>query len=154
MLYACPRELLKGMRRLSHEATSERCGGVASENPGGRDKEEVPSLTLSLIHEMTMSYYVLSLYNMPGTVTPYLLSQPRSKNENKEEVIYACFTDTQRVYTATRQWKLTLGSYSCDFRAQALDRPCGTVLDSSTQVTGPMVDLDTASHLQIERSLP
>lgn len=30
------------------------------------------------------NYYVLSLYNMPGTVMPYFFSQPRRKTKTKK----------------------------------------------------------------------
>lgn len=57
-----------------------------------------------------------------------------------------------RVYTASKQWRLTLDSYSCDFRAQALDQQVALSLTDLCRWCGPVMELDMASNLQVEPS--
>lgn len=63
---------------------------------------------------------------MPGTFTPhYSPNNPRNKQYMP---ILQVKTEPQRGYTASIQWRLTLGSYSSDFRTQALNQQVALLL--------------------------
>lgn len=57
---------------------------------------------------------------MPGTFMPHY--SPNDPGNKQYMPILQVKIEPQRGCTASTQWRLTLGSYSCDFRAQPLDQ--------------------------------